>query len=76
MRCKICDASIDDPKFNKQLDDWEVCGTCLEIIFSVFEDYPEQTEESEPDEADEWLEEALEIIELEEYRVKEVSGYH
>jgi len=71
MRCKICDSIIDQPKFNKQLDDWEVCGECLEIIFSVFEDYPEQDKDDDLLEEDnnfDWLEEALEIIETEEYQ--------
>lgn len=57
---------LSDIKWNKQLEDWEVCGECLEIIFSVFEDAPEQVED-EVDEADEWLEEALEILDREEY---------
>lgn len=47
MRCKICDNHMDKPTWNRQLNDWEVCGDCLEVIFNVFEDAPEQTSEDE-----------------------------
>jgi hypothetical protein len=38
MRCKICDTIINRPVWNAQLNDWEICTTCLEIVNSVFED--------------------------------------
>jgi hypothetical protein len=38
MRCKICDSLINAPVWNNELQDWEVCTTCLDIINSVFED--------------------------------------
>lgn len=49
MRCNICDSVIDKPVFNKDIDTWEPCLTCLEIINNVFEDLPEQNEEKEED---------------------------
>lgn len=42
MRCHICDAALENPTYNRDLQQWEPCGTCLEIIFSVFEDAPEK----------------------------------
>ena len=47
MRCKICDSILNNPTWNILLQDWEVCGVCLEIINNVFEDpvIPEETEE-------------------------------
>lgn len=41
MRCNICDASLVKPTFNTQINAWEPCQTCLDIIFSVFTDDPE-----------------------------------
>jgi hypothetical protein len=49
MRCKICDSMMSKPTWNKDLQDWEVCGDCLEVIFSVFEDSPEEVSLSKAD---------------------------
>lgn len=38
---------MDKPVWNRQLNDWEVCGDCLEVIFNVFEDTPERPAEEE-----------------------------
>lgn len=72
MRCKCCDAIIDNPKFNKQLNDWELCTVCLEIVFSVFEDYPSDEEEIVTDKDE--IEEALDILDREEARVKPLAN--
>jgi hypothetical protein len=53
MRCKICDSMMSKPTWNKDLQDWEVCGDCLEVIFSVFEDSPEQVYEEVKDDSPE-----------------------
>lgn len=65
MRCKICDTTLSDPKWNKQLNDWEICGTCLEIAMSAFEDKPDDDNEVEEDLLPEDLEEAYEIFQRE-----------
>jgi len=51
MRCKICDSVMDKPVWNRLLQDWEVCGTCLEIIHDVFagEDLPDNLKEEAPE---------------------------
>jgi 23S rRNA C2498 (ribose-2'-O)-methylase RlmM len=56
MRCKICDSVMNKPTWNKDLNDWEVCGDCLEVIFNVFEDAPERYQEVEEDETPEEVE--------------------
>ena len=70
MRCKICDSSMEKPVWNRQLNDWEVCGVCLEIIFSVFTDAPEKEKEDEPSEEEIfYAEEGVEnIVETETYQ--------
>ena len=70
MRCKICDSSMEKPVWNRQLGDWEVCGVCLEIIFSVFTDSPEQERDEEPTEEDIFY--AEEDVE----KIVESEGYH
>ncbi len=38
MRCYICDNGLSDEevKFNRQHNQWEPCGTCLETIKDAF----------------------------------------
>ena len=56
MRCKICDSLLNKPVWNAQLEDWEVCTTCLEIINNVFEDpVVESPYEEEPEEDENFL---------------------
>jgi hypothetical protein len=38
---------MENPTWNRNLKDWEVCGVCLEVIFNTFEDAPDVTEERE-----------------------------
>jgi len=39
-RCYICDRPIEKPSFNRQHDDIDPCGTCLEVINNVWHDDP------------------------------------
>jgi hypothetical protein len=58
MRCNICDSDLSKPVFNRQLNTWEPCTTCLDVIFNVFEDYPTVEETPEEDEEDQLLTES------------------
>ena len=51
MRCHICNNALGETevKFNKKHQEFDPCGTCLEVIESVFEDYVEPEEEVEDD---------------------------
>jgi hypothetical protein len=55
MRCKICNSIIDNPTWNAELGDWEVCKVCLDIINDVFEDPVTPQEEYEEDPLDDDL---------------------
>jgi cytidine deaminase len=50
MKCYICDAGIENPKYNSAHKNYEPCTTCLEIINEVFEDYVEEEDEREEEE--------------------------
>lgn len=39
MRCHICDRQLDDPKFNRDLDEWEPCDTCLAVVADTLAGY-------------------------------------
>jgi hypothetical protein len=62
MRCNICDSVLEKPIWNAQLKGWEPCTTCLDVIFSVFEDYPAPAEEQEEKELDSSPEDAYNIL--------------
>lgn len=67
MRCHICDSVLSETevKFNKKHDEFDPCGTCLEIIDSVFEDTipEEQMKKKQLDEeVEDLLDEAEEIV--------------
>ena len=32
MRCNICDASLAQPRYNREIKTWEPCETCTEVI--------------------------------------------
>lgn len=32
MRCNICDVVLSEPTFNRDLNRWEPCDTCLDVI--------------------------------------------
>lgn len=51
MRCNICDASLTNPVFNRQLNTWEPCGTCLEAISDCINDLKDNAVFVEEDEA-------------------------
>lgn len=42
MRCNICDKLLTAPKFNKDLDTWEPCEECLEIISDTLSDFKDK----------------------------------
>jgi len=44
MRCRICNAVLTEKEiqFNRQHNDWDPCGTCLEVIDEVFSNEPEE----------------------------------
>ena len=44
---------IEHPTWNDELDDWEVCPTCLEIINQTFEDPVVDEEFAEEEEEEE-----------------------
>lgn len=63
MRCHICNSVLSPPEINQNSDhqDWEPCGTCLDIINDIF-----NTEKTE-DEIDRELEhEDIDIYDEEE----------
>ena len=63
MRCKICNSLINKPVWNSQLNDWEVCTTCLEIINDVFEDpLPEEEVVEDEKELDNLTESVYNIL--------------
>lgn len=35
MRCRICNRVLDEPKFNKELDAYEPCDTCMAVILDT-----------------------------------------
>lgn len=45
MRCNICDRilSPEEVHFNRDHDDFDPCGTCLEVINNIFE-HPDEAE--------------------------------
>lgn len=62
MRCHICDAGL-TPKsiqYNREHQEWDPCGTCLEAISEIFEGKSEEeidwelAEEMTPEELAEW----------------------
>ena len=55
MRCKICDSVLNRPVWNAQLNDWEVCGVCLEVINNVFEDPVVEDTTADEEEQDDFL---------------------
>ena len=52
MRCHICDKVLDESEiaFDKNHDEFDPCGTCLQAIQEVFDDSPEDDEWREVDE--------------------------
>lgn len=52
MRCKICDAPLDNPQYNHKWKEWDPCRTCLDVIDSVFDDYVEEEEERKDEDDD------------------------
>jgi hypothetical protein len=49
---------MNKPIWNSDLNDWEVCTVCLEVINDVFEDHPTIAEEM-PDENEDTVEEQI-----------------
>lgn len=41
MKCHICDATLGDSeiKYNKDCQEYDPCGYCLQIISEVFDDH-------------------------------------
>lgn len=64
MRCNICDTVLteNEVKFNLFHQEFDPCGTCLEVIDGVFED-PVPDDQRKPDSEEEIL---FEISILEE----------
>lgn len=50
MKCHICDASIENPKWNTDHKGYDPCTICLEVIDNCFEDYIEEEDEKESNE--------------------------
>jgi hypothetical protein len=43
MKCNICDAPLDEPKFNPDINTFDPCDTCLAVIedtLASYEDSP------------------------------------
>lgn len=32
MKCNICDAPLNEPKFNEDIQNYDPCDTCMEVI--------------------------------------------
>lgn len=39
MRCNICDAPLEEPKFNPDLNTFDPCDFCMEIIEDTLASY-------------------------------------
>lgn len=39
MRCNICDNSLSEPVYNRMLEAWEPCPTCLAVIHDTISGY-------------------------------------
>lgn len=39
MRCAICDRLLSEPNFNKDIETWEPCDTCMEVILQTLSGY-------------------------------------
>ena len=52
MKCNICDASLSNPTFNRLLNTWEPCGTCLEAISDCINDLKDNAVFVEEDESE------------------------
>jgi cytidine deaminase len=69
MRCHICNADLPKPSFNRDHEDFDPCGTCLEVINNVFHDEP--LTEEEMIEVEATPEELMEVVEDEYYGARE-----
>ena len=47
MRCKACNKIMEptEIKWNKMLDDWEVCGSCLHIVKESLDSFSDKEED-------------------------------
>lgn len=45
MKCHVCDKTLSDKEvqWNRDHQDWDPCGTCLEVINNLFE-HPSEEE--------------------------------
>lgn len=50
MRCSICDRTLKDIVWNKDLRKWEICPTCMEIVHDALGKWADK---SRPEE-EEW----------------------
>ena len=42
MRCHICDRCLDEPKFNKDMQAYEPCDTCMAVILDTVGSYEDR----------------------------------
>lgn len=64
MRCAICDRAIENPVWNSDLQQWEICSTCLDVVHDAlgkWKDQPYAAEDdfSEPDPLEQYANELL-----------------
>lgn len=53
LRCNICDSSLSEPRYNRELKRWEPCHTCLEVIYDCLNDFKDNAV---------WVEESLDEV--------------
>jgi NAD-dependent SIR2 family protein deacetylase len=42
MKCYICDSTLSTPKYDRDHEDWEPCGHCMEIVSDCLSDFKDQ----------------------------------
>jgi hypothetical protein len=50
MRCNICDSLLSQPRYNRELEAWEPCETCTEVIQDCLNDLKDNAVFVEDDE--------------------------
>lgn len=42
MRCHICDRVLDEPEFNKDMDAYEPCPTCMTVVNDLLGEFADK----------------------------------
>lgn len=55
MHCNICDRDISEPNYNRELEAFEPCDTCMEVIRDTIAGYTDKASADEDDFGDPFL---------------------